>query len=331
MCGAPRRRGRSPAAPRRCPAATRRRSRTPRRRRRSCARARRRARRRPAAPRGYSRSISLPKSATSGGTSSRSLGASTWNIGSSGDGPPPEGLRLRELHEHRLHAGDERGEEREGPARERDAVDWYVGGRQPCPSDEHAPRPPREERGRRRARRCPRRGWRRRSAWTSCATARPPTRSGRRATRTRGRVAFLARGDHGDAPLGDPLERLRQRARAPARRMRCGASASSSSLEHRDGRLRDDRPGVRAGVDEVHGAAGDADAVLEGLRLRVHAGEGGQERGVDVDDAHREGVESITWVSRRMKPARTTYSTPRAQEHLDDALRRTPRGPRYSW
>ena len=42
-------------------------------------------------------------------------------------------------------------------------------------------------------------------------------------------------------------------------------------------------------VDEVDGAAGEGDAVVEGLLLGVKAGEGGQERGVDVEDAVGEG------------------------------------------
>ena len=59
------------------------------------------------------------------------------------------------------------------------------------------------------------------------------------------------------------------------------------AVEHRHRRLRDDRPGVAALVDEVHGAAGDARAVVERLLLRVDAGKRGQQRRVDVDHALR--------------------------------------------
>ena len=86
------------------------------------------------------------------------------------------------------------------------------------------------------------------------------------------------------------------------------------AVEHRHRRLRDDRPGVGARVDEVHGAAGDARAVVERLPLRVHAGERRQERRVDVEDAAGKGAEEASASTRRMKPASTTSSTPcRAQ------------------
>ena len=48
--------------------------------------------------------------------------------------------------------------------------------------------------------------------------------------------------------------------------------------------LKHDRPGVDALVDEVHGDAEDLDAVLDGLLDRAHAREGGQQRGMDVED-----------------------------------------------
>ena len=41
----------------------------------------------------------------------------------------------------------------------------------------------------------------------------------------------------------------------------------------------------------MHGRAGDLDAVLERLALRVEAGERRQQRRVNVEDAHRKGVE----------------------------------------
>ena len=54
---------------------------------------------------------------------------------------------------------------------------------------------------------------------------------------------------------------------------------------HRDLALHDHRPGVDPLVDEVDADAGDLDARLERLADRVEAGEGGQQGGVDVDDA----------------------------------------------
>lgn len=62
-------------------------------------------------------------------------------------------------------------------------------------------------------------------------------------------------------------------------------------VEDGDGGLSDDGPGVHAGVDEMDGAAGDFDAMGEGLFPRADAGERGEERGMDVDDALREGRE----------------------------------------
>jgi len=51
-----------------------------------------------------------------------------------------------------------------------------------------------------------------------------------------------------------------------------------------EGFLGDDRAFVEIGGDEVGGDADDFDATLVGLAIGVRAGEGGQERGVDVDD-----------------------------------------------
>jgi hypothetical protein len=54
---------------------------------------------------------------------------------------------------------------------------------------------------------------------------------------------------------------------------------------HRDLALHDRRPGVDPLVDEVDGDAGRLDPRLERLADRVEAGEGGEQRRVDVDDA----------------------------------------------
>ena len=66
-----------------------------------------------------------------------------------------------------------------------------------------------------------------------------------------------------------------------------------------DGALQDDGAVVELLVDEMDGAAGDLDAVFEGLGLRVEAGKGGQQRGMDVEDALREGLDE-SGESRRM-------------------------------
>ena len=50
-------------------------------------------------------------------------------------------------------------------------------------------------------------------------------------------------------------------------------------------------PPSSSGVDEVHGGAGDAHAVLERLPLRVEAGKRRQQRRMDVEDAVRKRVE----------------------------------------
>src|SRR5579884_686661 len=63
------------------------------------------------------------------------------------------------------------------------------------------------------------------------------------------------------------------------------------ALEDGDGALQDDDAMVELLVDEVHGAAGDLHSVFEGLHLRVEPGEGGQQRGVDVEDALRKGLD----------------------------------------
>ena len=64
-------------------------------------------------------------------------------------------------------------------------------------------------------------------------------------------------------------------------------------VEDGDGALEDDGTVVEVLVDEVDGAAGDFDAVVEGLVLGVEAGEGGQQGGMDVDDAVGEGVDEL--------------------------------------
>src|SRR5436190_178260 len=57
--------------------------------------------------------------------------------------------------------------------------------------------------------------------------------------------------------------------------------------------LQDDRPAVDALVDEVDGHADQLDPVLERLLDGAHAGEGGQERRVDVDYPALEAADEV--------------------------------------
>ncbi len=56
-------------------------------------------------------------------------------------------------------------------------------------------------------------------------------------------------------------------------------------LQDRHGPLDEDGAVVEFGADEVDGAAVDADASLQGTGVGVEAFEGGQERGMDVEEA----------------------------------------------
>ena len=60
-------------------------------------------------------------------------------------------------------------------------------------------------------------------------------------------------------------------------------------VENRDGGLENDGAGVEIFVDEVDGAAGKFDTVVEGLLLRFEAGEGGEKRRVNIKDALGKG------------------------------------------
>ena len=74
---------------------------------------------------------------------------------------------------------------------------------------------------------------------------------------------------------------------------RSAARTSAASVGRReiDRALQDDRAGVDALVDEVHRHAEHLDAVGERLLDRADAGEGGQQRRVDVDHALGEAAE----------------------------------------
>src|SRR6185312_4923828 len=53
--------------------------------------------------------------------------------------------------------------------------------------------------------------------------------------------------------------------------------------QNRHGGLHDDRPVIHLGAYEMHGAADEAHAFGERARMRIEAGEGGEQRGMDVD------------------------------------------------
>ena len=70
-----------------------------------------------------------------------------------------------------------------------------------------------------------------------------------------------------------------------------GEGVSVVAVEYGDEFLEDDGSVVELLVDEVDGAAGDLNAVVEGLSLGVETREGREQRGVDVEDALREGLD----------------------------------------
>src|ERR1700741_2882034 len=59
------------------------------------------------------------------------------------------------------------------------------------------------------------------------------------------------------------------------------------SVEDRDSGLQDDGAGVEIFVDEMDSAAGKFYAVVEGLLLRFEAGERGEKRRMNIEDALR--------------------------------------------
>ena len=61
----------------------------------------------------------------------------------------------------------------------------------------------------------------------------------------------------------------------------CASSVSRTGIA----RCSDDHAMVQMLIDKVDRAAGDLDAVVEGLRLRIEAGKGGQQRGMDIQNA----------------------------------------------
>ena len=62
-------------------------------------------------------------------------------------------------------------------------------------------------------------------------------------------------------------------------------------LSDGNGSLGHDRTGVHISCDEMYGATSNLRAIRERLPHRVHAREGRKERGVQVEDPHRVGIE----------------------------------------
>src|SRR5579864_3236705 len=68
----------------------------------------------------------------------------------------------------------------------------------------------------------------------------------------------------------------------------CGKTFFAILVEHRNSGLQNNRAGVQLLVHKMHCAAADFDAVLERLLLRVEAGKGGQQGGVNVQNPQGE-------------------------------------------
>ncbi len=64
-------------------------------------------------------------------------------------------------------------------------------------------------------------------------------------------------------------------------------------VEDGDSALDDDGAMIKLLIDKVDGAAGDFDAVSEGLLLSFEAGECGKQRGMNVEDAIAEGGDEV--------------------------------------
>src|SRR5580698_1743633 len=64
-------------------------------------------------------------------------------------------------------------------------------------------------------------------------------------------------------------------------------------LQYRNGTLQEDDPVIEMLIDKVNGAAGDFDAVVEGLLLSVEARKCWQKRGMDVEYAVVKGGDEL--------------------------------------
>ena len=122
-------------------------------------------------------------------------------------------------------------------------------------------------------------------------TARGDKQIGRRRARVQrrelGRLPIrdldLAAADPGPA-LGDEPYRKRVKAMLGRKNARREPLLVVAGM-HRHDRLGDDRTGVNFGTHEMHGAAGKAHARRQCLALGMEAGEGRQQRRMDVDHA----------------------------------------------
>ena len=86
---------------------------------------------------------------------------------------------------------------------------------------------------------------------------------------------------------------------------------------HRHRRLHDDRSGVELAGDEVHGGAGDLDAVLERLTRASTPGNAGSSDGCTFSMRSPKASRKVR-PSSRMKPARQTSDTSRARSSRDE-------------
>ena len=77
------------------------------------------------------------------------------------------------------------------------------------------------------------------------------------------------------------------------------------AVEHRDGLLGQNRPGVGPRIDQVHGAAGDLDAVVQCLRYGMRTGKRRQQRRMGIETRPR-NRERNCGPRIFMKPADTT-------------------------
>ena len=64
-------------------------------------------------------------------------------------------------------------------------------------------------------------------------------------------------------------------------------------IKHRHRLLADNGPGVHTGIDEMDGATGDFHALIQRLFPGFQSGEGGQQRGVNINDAAFKGAQKI--------------------------------------
>ena len=106
--------------------------------------------------------------------------------------------------------------------------------------------------------------------------------------------------------------------RCSSTRMRADERLGGVARLDRDGRLHDDWAGVELRRHEVHGHAGDVDAVLERLPLRVDARKRRQQRRVNVEDRAAETRRRTSGPSSRMNPARQTRRDAALANRLDE-------------